>query len=161
MIRYYICPIIGTGTEDDPYRPALVDAVAGLNWSTDVPNRSATDGAPTFARCVVCVNASSANHAVLAALPDVADVLDGVLTTETTREELLMRLRSVRFDQLDLASQTAKRARHAGQATPHPTNPATFMIRAALEDGSMERWMDSLLQQQRRSALVRNLFVIA
>jgi hypothetical protein len=174
MIRYYICPIIGTGTDAvvdpvtgdevtpaDPYRPALIDAVGGLNWSTDIPNRSVTDGAPTFGSCIVCVNTSQANHDLIRALPSVEDVLDGLLTAERTREELLATLRSRRFDDLSLAVQTAKRARHARLAQAHRTNPRAFQVRTALEDGDLEQWMDGLLQQQRRSALVRNLFVSA
>ena len=143
------------------YRPALIDVVSGLNWATDIPNRSPTDGAPTFDACIVCVNTTPAKHALIAALPAVEDALDGLLTTEATRSELLTTLRSVRFGQLPGANQAAKRTRHVAQASAHPTNPITFTVRAALEDGDLERWMDGLLQQQRRSAQVANLFVSA
>jgi len=159
MICYYLCPIVGTGQVDDSYRPALVDAVPGINWSTDIPNRSAADGAPSFAFCVVCVNTTSDRHTIIASLPGVEDVLDGLLTTEATKDELLETLRSRRFDSLSLAVRTAKRARHAKSAVAHPTNPTIFVVRTPLEDGDLERWMDGLLQQQRRSALVRDRFV--
>ena len=161
MIRYYICPVVGMGMEDDPYRPALVDAAPGLNWSTDIPNRSATDGAPTFGSCVVCVNTSQANHDLIAVLPGVEDALDGLLTTEETRDAVLATLRAESFANRGLARQTAMRVRHAALAATHPTNAASFTQRAANEAGNLEQWMDGLVQQQRRSALVRNLFVSA
>lgn len=47
--RYYVCPIIGTGTEDDPYRAATADD--GVRHSAEIPTDAV--GKPLTARCVV------------------------------------------------------------------------------------------------------------
>lgn len=39
MTRAYLSAVIGTGTPEDPYRPAAVDEAPGLPWR-------ATDGRP-------------------------------------------------------------------------------------------------------------------
>ena len=177
MIRYYVCPIIGTGaaavrdpldpevqlTPADDFRPALADvSTPAPNYATIMPVRQDhVDGRPRFAQMLVCVNTDATRHALIAALPGVEDALDGLLTAETSREELLATLRSRRFETLPLADQTAKRARHAALAVAHPTNPERFTVRAGMEDGDLERWMDGLVQQQRRAALARELFVSA
>lgn len=53
MRRYYISPIIGTGTEEDPYRPKLADG--GKPWVAIIPSKS--DGTPSFPWALCLVNA--------------------------------------------------------------------------------------------------------
>lgn len=52
-IRYYLSPMIGTGTEDDPFRPVVAD-LGGVNWVCV----TGTDGAPAL----VLVNAPEGEH---------------------------------------------------------------------------------------------------
>ena len=43
-------PIIGTGTQRDPYRPKLP---VGVTYSAYIP--TGKDGRPVFSKCLVCV----------------------------------------------------------------------------------------------------------
>ncbi len=43
-------PIIGTGTQKDPYRPKLP---ANMDWSAYIPTGS--DGRPLLDKCYVCI----------------------------------------------------------------------------------------------------------
>ena len=54
MNRYYLSPIIGTGTEADPYRPKIADY--GVSWACVI--QSNTAGHPAKAWCLVLVEAS-------------------------------------------------------------------------------------------------------
>jgi len=48
MGRFYVCPIIGTGVEGDPYRPAIADKVQG-KWTAcidNVPRGQVNEGRP-------------------------------------------------------------------------------------------------------------------
>lgn len=81
--RYYLCDIIGTGDETDPYRPAVADE--GVSWVGDIPV-DANTGQPlsTWALVLVATN----NHAKLRnkpridALPDFP--LDGRMNAINT-----------------------------------------------------------------------------
>lgn len=74
--RYYLCDIIGTGSDMDPYRPAVADH--GVAWVGVIESNPET-GAPSHADTIVLVETD--NHAKLRAdsridaLPDF--VLDG------------------------------------------------------------------------------------
>lgn len=62
MKRYYISPIVGTGAEDDPYRPKVADY--GVSWVGVIPSNPDT-GRPVYPWCLVLVEAI--NHAALLA----------------------------------------------------------------------------------------------
>lgn len=62
MRRYYLSPIIGTGTEADPYRPKIADY--GVSWSCVISSDELT-GQPKHPWCVAVVDA--ADHATLLA----------------------------------------------------------------------------------------------
>lgn len=47
--RIYVCPIIGTGTENDPYRAATADD--GVNHAAEIPTDAT--GKPINTYCVV------------------------------------------------------------------------------------------------------------
>lgn len=70
MKRHYVCPIVGTGTEADPYRPRIADM--GVAWSACIP--SDTMGHPRTGWTLVCVEA--ADHSALIADPDIDDLPD-------------------------------------------------------------------------------------
>lgn len=59
--QYYICDIIGTGDEFDPYRPAVADL--DVSWSGSIP--TGTDGKPLHTWALVIV--ATANHAAVRA----------------------------------------------------------------------------------------------
>lgn len=42
-MRAYICDVIGSGTEDDPFRPAAVDGL-GIQWTAVDGRSDATSG---------------------------------------------------------------------------------------------------------------------
>ena len=65
MSRYYLSPIIGTGTESDPYRPKIADY--GVSWAGVIPSDAA--GHPVKTWCLVLVEA--ADHAKLLADLDI------------------------------------------------------------------------------------------
>ena len=55
-MAYILLPITGTGTENDPFRPAIpaaVLALPGLKWSAHIPSNP--DGTPRFANCHVWI----------------------------------------------------------------------------------------------------------
>lgn len=83
MKRYYLSDIIGDGTEENPFRPAVADL--GVAWSGSIPTDPDT-GKPLKTWALVIV--SAANHAALradnriAALPDFP--LDGKVSAINT-----------------------------------------------------------------------------
>lgn len=83
MKRYYLSPIIGTGAEDDPFRPKIADY--GVRWVGSIPS-DPTTGRPLFTFALALV--AAANHAsILAdqaidALPDFP--LDGKVSAINT-----------------------------------------------------------------------------
>ena len=81
--RYYISPIVGDGTEFNPFRPKIADY--GVAWAGSIPSDPKT-GHPTSTWTLVLVNAK--NHAALLAdgaidaLPDFP--LDGKVSSVHT-----------------------------------------------------------------------------
>jgi hypothetical protein len=73
MKAYYVSKIIGTGTEDDPYRPKVADH--GVSWAGSILSRP--DGKPLHPDCLVVVEA--VNHAPLRADPDIDAMPDASL----------------------------------------------------------------------------------
>ncbi|RLI73913.1 hypothetical protein DRP04_15255 [Archaeoglobales archaeon] len=63
--RWYLLPLIGKGTEDDPIRPKLPERIKGrvnelaVNWSAIIPCRSKDDGRPKFSFALVVVGTKS------------------------------------------------------------------------------------------------------
>ncbi len=74
MHNHYICRVIGTGFEEDEYRPSIADvlddarAVGG--WATDIPSNPLT-GAPLKLWCLVAVESEQAIHDILQAQSDI------------------------------------------------------------------------------------------
>lgn len=92
--RYYICDIIGDGTEDNPYRPAVADL--GVAWVGDIP--TGPDGHPTSTWALVMV--ATQNHGPVRARQGVDALpefpLDGKVSainaaTKTAMENALSR----------------------------------------------------------------------
>lgn len=52
ITRIYQCPVIGSGTEDDPYRPSVADEGIG-GWSCEL--KVDDSGVPIGADCIVTV----------------------------------------------------------------------------------------------------------
>ena len=82
MRRYYISPIIGTGTEEDPFRPKLADK--GKPWVAIIPSKP--DGTPLLPWALCLVNALDhtpvTGDATIDALPDIT--LDSQLSVLAT-----------------------------------------------------------------------------
>jgi hypothetical protein len=78
--RYYLCDIVGDGTRDNPYRPAVANLTnPGVNYVAVIPSDPAT-GRPLAAWCLVL--ASTNNHARIQALPAVDTMPDVSLDTQ-------------------------------------------------------------------------------
>ena len=98
MNRYYLSPIIGTGTEADPYRPKIADY--GGAWAGVIPSDAA--GHPVKPWCLVLVEA--AGHARLLADTDLDPLpalpLDMPLTSASkpTRDGLVASLAKIAVD---------------------------------------------------------------
>lgn len=54
-MRWFLCPVIGSGTEADPYRAKVADL--GVDHSAMIPSRA--DGTPRFLWCIVAVDTAS------------------------------------------------------------------------------------------------------
>lgn len=70
MKRYYISPIVGDGSIENPYRPKVADH--GVSWSGVIPTDSA--GKPTQSWTLVVVNAK--NHSKILADKTIDDLPD-------------------------------------------------------------------------------------
>lgn len=57
--RYYVCNIIGVGSDEDPFRPAVADF--GVSWVASI--LSGDDGHPVYADCLALVE--TADHTKL------------------------------------------------------------------------------------------------
>ena len=68
MKRFYLCPVIGDGSEENPFRPAVAEY--DVQWSCAIA--SGEDGRPLQAMCVVEVGAD--DHAALQADPAFTDI---------------------------------------------------------------------------------------
>ena len=66
MKRYYISPIVGAGTEADPFRPKVADY--GVSWAGVIKSDQST-GRPRLPWCLVVVEADS--HAAILADADI------------------------------------------------------------------------------------------
>ena len=69
--RYYLSPIIGDGTEENPYRPKVAEY--GLPWTASIASKE--DGHP--AQMVTVVEVITADHSVLLADNELTDVTAG------------------------------------------------------------------------------------
>lgn len=94
MKRYYLCDIIGDGSQENAYRPALADEA--VNWTAVMPASDPNTGAPVSPWALVVVETN--NHARLLSkagvdpLPDFP--LDGKVTAieNATRTAVKARL---------------------------------------------------------------------
>jgi hypothetical protein len=70
MKRYYMVDIIGSGTDDDPYRPAL--DFAGIRYAGVIPSNPDGTPASTWALCIVAAKDHNMlrNDSRIDALPD-------------------------------------------------------------------------------------------
>src|SRR5512143_3876710 len=64
MKRYYLCKILGDGTENNPFRPAV--AAHKCNWTAAIP--TGEDGKPLFPNCLALV--AAVDHADILADKD-------------------------------------------------------------------------------------------
>lgn len=74
--RYYICGQVGSGTEDDPYRPEIADVSGVRDWAA---NQECAAGPTPLPRFLVHVLGDAALHEALSvspANPDGYDYLD-------------------------------------------------------------------------------------
>lgn len=92
--RYYLCDIIGTGDEFDPYRPAVADL--GVNWVGSIPTHPeghTQHGHPVHSWALVLVaakdHAAVRAHAGVDALPDFP--LDGKVSAINAATKGLMK----------------------------------------------------------------------
>lgn len=79
MARYYLSPIIGTGTESNPYRPKIADY--GVSWACVI--QSNTAGHPAKAWCLVLVEAP--DQTALRADADLDDFPEVLLDSALSR----------------------------------------------------------------------------
>jgi hypothetical protein len=75
--RYYLCDVVGDGTRDNPFRPAVANL--GVNHVAVIPSDPAT-GRPLANWCLVMV--STNNHASVQALSGVDTLPDVSLDTQ-------------------------------------------------------------------------------
>lgn len=109
MKRYYISKIIGTGSMQDPYRPAVADE--GVSWVGDIP--SDPDGRPLYDTCLVLVNSKVHSklrtHPDIDALPDFP--LDGKVSAiqQQTKTGMITALKKRGFDTAGLENKDGYR----------------------------------------------------
>ena len=109
MKRYYLSPIIGDGTRENPFRAKLRDLA--VNHVAVIP--TGVDGRPLFAWCLTL--AAATDHAPVLAdptidtLPDLS--LDARLNTLTLveRQALWIKLDSRTIDRSDLGTNSTYR----------------------------------------------------
>lgn len=94
MKRYYICDIIGTGTEMDPYRPAIsreIEAARVTNPTFDAsysvvipthPEGHPQAGHPKFPHALAIVEAN--NHAIFSGKQDIDSLPDVALDSKVS-----------------------------------------------------------------------------
>jgi len=111
MKRYYLSPIVGSGTKADPFR-AKAATFPAVNVASIIPSNPLT-GAPLFPWALVVV--ATASHTPLLAdttltpLPDLS--LDAILSTlsASQRAALFAALDAKAIDRQGLSNQTAYR----------------------------------------------------
>lgn len=81
--RWYIAPIVGSGTEADPYRAKVANSAGISGHTAHIPTDSA--GVPVSAWALVLVNA--ADHSLLTSDPDLDVLPDQALDTVLTNSE--------------------------------------------------------------------------
>lgn len=88
-MRYYICPVVGSGKRDDPYRAKAADH--GLPHVAVIP--SLPDGSPEHAWCLSTVDATDhtplLSDAELTALPELKHA-DAWLSARSEDREVVM-----------------------------------------------------------------------
>jgi hypothetical protein len=106
--RWYIAPVIGTGAEEDAYRPKVPE---GINWVAVIPSNP--DGTPRFNWCLVKVAATDhsalLNDAEIDAMPNIA--LDDPISTLSAamRNAIQNRLEARGIDTSGITLQTTFR----------------------------------------------------
>lgn len=86
--RYYVCDIIGTGSDEDPFRPAVADL--GVSWVASI--LTGDDGRPVYTDCLALVE--TVNHNIVrntrgvSPMPDFP--LDGKLSAIQTGTKNMM-----------------------------------------------------------------------
>ncbi|HEU4753964.1 MAG TPA: hypothetical protein VFU47_12720 [Armatimonadota bacterium] len=99
--RYYLCPIVGGTSWNDPYRP-LLSGQPGVTGTVSVIENDPATGKPLFDWCLCLV--ASQNHALLRGLPGVDPLpdfpLDGKVSAinNATRSQMLTRLQARGLD---------------------------------------------------------------
>ena len=105
MKRYYLSPIIGSGSEADPYRPKIADF--GVSWAGIIPSDPVT-GQPVRSWCLAQVE--TPDHTVLladadlTALPNI--ILDAKISSlsKPARDRLAARLVELGVDTQSLTT---------------------------------------------------------
>ena len=110
MDRYYLCPVIGRGTENEPFRAKVADANVKR---VSAVIKSNSDGKPTFPWTIVRVDATNFSE---------VETMDGVtrLGTKTTLDTAL-----------SLAQKSAikTKLRDVGEDLEGDTTPRTLITR--------------------------------
>lgn len=73
-VRYYVCPITGTGQPGDGYRPAIPRPRDLPTTSRSCIMPATPNGSPTLDWCLAMIDAADGIHAQIAALPGVKEV---------------------------------------------------------------------------------------
>lgn len=98
MKRYYVCDLIGDGSEENPFRPAVADFP--VSWAGSIV--TGDDGRPVHGDCLVIVNTEDhstlRNAARVTPLPDFP--LDGKVSAiqNGTKNAMLSALTARGFD---------------------------------------------------------------
>lgn len=98
MKRYYVCDLVGDGSEENPFRPVIANFPVA--WSGSIP--TGVDGRPVHKDCLVIVStedhAALRNAAGVVPLPDFP--LDGKMSAiqNGTRNTMLSALVARGFD---------------------------------------------------------------
>jgi hypothetical protein len=128
MKRYYVCDIIGDGSQENAYRPSV--ALESVNWAAVMPANDPVTGAPVKPWSLVVVGAK--NHAPLGAKPGIDPLpaleLDAVLP-ELSRASLRGRLQARGIRQ-DIADRNAMRevVRGLGREIEPAFDESTFDV---------------------------------
>ncbi len=85
--RMYICPVIGDGTEDNPFRPAIADLTPPVNWTATIP--TGDDGRPLMAWCLAIVG--TRNHQRVRAVRNIDPLPDFPLDGRVSAIDLVSR----------------------------------------------------------------------
>lgn len=109
MRRYYISPIVGDGSESNPFRPKVANY--GVPWVG--VQSTGPDGRPDRTWSLVLVNTT--DHTALIADPDIRAIpmaaLDNTLSTLTTQQRQFLRdvVQELGLDTSQVTAQTTLR----------------------------------------------------